>query len=124
MSYADLNYYRNTYKGRACASDSILQGWLDRATDDINILNNYNININDLSITNLDLLKKSNCAQAEHYVINGDGYDDFNNFTIGKFSVSNKEYSSRQTTGLCERAEQFLTAANLNFRGIQCARYL
>jgi len=122
MAYADTTYYRSTYIGRTCTDDDTLEKWLARAADDLDCLTLGGIVVADLTAANLEYLKKANCAQAENYVISGDGSDSVESFSIGAFSM--KQASGSTTNVICDRASRYLFQAGLGFRGVQiCNRY-
>jgi hypothetical protein len=120
MSYADLTYYKNTWKGTTI-SDADTTKWLDRATDDIDIITNQSIDISILTTKQLDYLKKANCSQAEYYINNGQDGIDGESLSIGQFSISGV---SKSNDNLCDLAYKYLDAAGLNFAGVGiCDRY-
>lgn len=121
MAYADLTYYRETYIGRACPDDAELTRLLARAADDIDLYTSYGIIIENLLLWEQELIKKSNCAQAENYVVNGDGLDNFDNLSLGSFSISGGKAYKGNTLAL--NAMKYLNLTSFGFRGIQCARY-
>ena len=124
MSYADKTYYRSTYIGEVCASDTTLEKWLSRAADDINIYCLNGIDVDSLSAAELENLKKANCAQAENYVINGSGTDDYDSVSLGAFSYKKAAKDNDRGGVLSERAARYLFAANLLHRGVAlCDRF-
>lgn len=124
MSYADKTYYRTTYIGEPCAVDTMLEKWLSRAADDINIYCFNGIVVDNLTAAELENLKKANCAQAENYVINGSGTDDYDSVSLGSFSYKKSADDNDRGGVLCERAARYLFAANLLNRSLSvCDRY-
>jgi hypothetical protein len=119
MSYADLDYYRDTYKGEPETDDTTLQKWLDRATDDIDYVTNNNIDVSTLTVYQLEELKKANCAQSETYVKNGDlnGDGSFNEVSVGSFSIKGGMIVSGGVI-ISGRAYRYLSNAGLLYRGI------
>ena len=118
MAHADATFYRETYKGRACDDDSILNRWLSRASDDIDAACGEALTLADLDTAAQAHVKRATCAQAETYIANGDGLDDdFESASIGSFSVSKK--TVRPGDGfLSARAQRFLDLAGLTFAGV------
>lgn len=125
MAYADKTFYRNTYIGRSCATDATLDKWLARASDDIDIYTFNGVDVDDLSATELVWLQKATCAQAEDYVINGEGSESFASVSIGSFAMAKGDAEpSKAAGGLCENALRYLTLTGLSFRGVKvCSRY-
>ena len=119
MSYADKTYYRNTYIGRACTVDATLEKWLSRASDDLDIFTYNGIDTDALSADQLTALQKACCAQAEHYVIDGDEIDSTESFSLGSFSIESTGSSGGGAGVLCERAERYLSLSGLLYRGVQ-----
>ena len=123
MSYADKTFYRSTYIGRAITSDTELEKWLSRASDDINIFTFGSIVVDDIEPAQLDALQKACCAQAENYVINGDEIDRAKSVSLGAFSMSEDTTEGGGQGVLCERAERYLSLSGLLFRGVSvCSR--
>ena len=124
MIYADKTFYRNTYIGRPCATDTTLEKWLARASDDIDIYTFNGVIVDDLTATDLTWLKKATCAQAEDYVINGEGSESFASVSIGSFSMAKGDAeSSKAAGGLCENALRYLSLTGLAYRGVRvCSR--
>ena len=118
MAYADKTYYRNTYIGESCTVDATLDKWLSRATDDIDIYCMNSIVLADLTAAELENLKKANCAQAENYVINGSGTDDYESASLGSFSYKKSADDNDRGGVLGERAARYLFAANLLNRSV------
>ena len=122
MAYATKTYYRSTYIGRPCAVDATLEAWLARASDDIDLETGFGFVYADLTVVQQTLVQKATCAQAENYIVNGDGIDIFNSVSIGSFSLSGGDKRESQK-GICENANRFLIAAGLGFRGVPvCSR--
>jgi hypothetical protein len=123
MSYSTTDFYRDTYQGRACTSDDTLEKWLSRASDDIDIYTFNSFDTADLSVAALAALQKACCAQAESYLVIGDGFDDFENFSIGSFSIKKGASGQDRSGVLCENAQRYLFQAGLLFRGVNvCSR--
>lgn len=119
--YADTDYYNDTYIGRTCTDDDILEKWLSRASDDIDVVTLGTVDITELSTGALEYLKKATCAQTEYYVINGDEEDSAESFSLGAFSI--KESTDKGSEGgvLCNRALRYLVLAGLGHRRV-CVR--
>ena len=115
MSYATLDYYKNTYLG-AADTDANITKWLSRASDDIDITCLYKVP-ETLTAQETTLLQKACCAQAENYVTNGDGLGDSASLSIGSFSISNKESSSEKAT-LCAAAMKYIAFTGFQNRSI------
>ena len=123
MSYADKTFYRSTYIGRAITSDTELEKWLSRASDDLDIFTFGSIVVDDLEPAQLDALQKACCAQAENYVINGDEIDRAKSVSLGAFSMTEDTSEGGGQGVLCERAERYLSLSGLLFRGVSvCSR--
>ena len=116
MSYATLDYYKNTYLG-AADTDANITKWLARASDDIDITCLYNVPAT-LTAEQSTLLQKACCAQAENYVINGDGPGDGASLSIGSFSISNNREGSAENPVLCGKAMRFLAFTGFQNRSI------
>jgi len=121
MAYADVTFYRETYIGRNCLDDDTLEKWLSRASDDIDILTGMKIDTATMYAFELTLLKKATCAQAENYLVNGDGVDgDFESASLGSFSYSGGKI---ETGKVCENSFKYLELTGLLFGGVPCARF-
>jgi hypothetical protein len=120
MAYADLTYYKTTYLGTSVI-DAETTKWLSRAADDIDAMGS--IDVDELTASQLELLKKANCAQAEYYVSNGAIYNEgVQSASIGKFSYSGKSSSGMQGL-LSSRAMQYLLTAGLGGSMVDVAGY-
>jgi hypothetical protein len=123
MAYATKTFYRETYQGRICSTDATLDKWLDRASDDLDTYVFNGIDVLSLSLAKQDALSKACCAQAENYLINGDGMDDFSSLTLGSFKIDKGAEGQDRSGILCEAAQGHLFRAGLSFRGVQiCSR--
>jgi hypothetical protein len=120
MAYADLTFYRNTYQGRTEADDETLNKWLSRASDDIDLQTHFSIDPAALTPLQTKILSIATCAQAEEYIVNGDGMDYSGSFSIGSFSMSDKGKSS---SPMCEKAMRLLVETGLLYRGVSCGRF-
>lgn len=118
MSYADLTFYKNTWKG-TLSTDAEITKYLDRATDDINIMTNYSIDVSTLNTLQLELLKKSNCAQAENYIVNGESETMGDNIRIGSFSMSG---GKQINANVSDKAFKYLDAAGLYYAGLSLCK--
>jgi len=120
MSYATLEYYKTTYQG-ATDTDANITKYLARASDDIDIASGLSFTFADLDTVYQTLVQKATCAQAENYVINGDGLGDIASLSIGSFSVSNNKSQggSVQRPVLASRAVQFLALTGLMNRSVR-----
>jgi hypothetical protein len=123
MAYATLTDYRTIYIGRTCSVDATLTKWLDRASDDLDTYVFNGITLADLSVDQAAALVKACCAQAENYLINGDGMDDFESFSIGSFSIKQGAQGQDRSGILCEAAQRHLFRAGLSFRGVFIAEH-
>ena len=97
MSYADLTYYKGTYKGFDPQDDDEIEKMLERATDDINMRCSCTPLVeSDYHPNQWEYIKKANCAQAEYYLLNGEGYNEGGSpsATLGRFSYSGGEKGS------------------------------
>jgi hypothetical protein len=121
MAYADLTYYKTTYVGRSVV-DAETTKWLERASDDLDMMTGFQIVEADLSPWQLTQVKKACCAQAEFYVTNGETYnaDAVQSASIGKFSYSGGSSGSSRPT-LSPRAMNYLSATGLMFAGVSVA---
>lgn len=116
MPYADSTYYLNTYLGVDPNNSTALNRALARASDDVDLATQFSIVEADLSATNLTLVKKATCAQAEFYVMNGDTYNEpekAESVSILSFSQNKALTQPKPTGGLCARAMQFLEQTGL-----------
>lgn len=104
--YATLDYYKNTYLG-AIDTDANITKWLARASEDIDIACLFQVPDSPTSAQTA-LLQKACCAQAENYVINGDGLADNASLSIGSFSVSNSAGGAASKPILISKAVQHL----------------
>lgn len=120
MSYATLDYYKTTYQG-AIDTDANITKYLARASDDIDIACGLSFTYADLDAVYQELVQKATCAQAENYVINGDGLGDIASLSIGSFSVSDTgaKNGSAQRPVLASRAVQFLALTGLMNRSVR-----
>ena len=119
MSYADLDYYKNTYLGEDPGDDTELQKWLNRATDDIDIAYGGSFDEDDYHSTQWAALQNACSAQAEFYVMNGDTYNTdgiVQSASVGKFS-----YSGNATGGsslFCKRARAYMMRSGVGRRSV------
>ena len=72
--YADINFYKEEYLGEDPQDDVLLNKLLSRASDDVDYYA-PELEVSELSIKDLELVKKATCAQAEFYVLNGEEYN-------------------------------------------------
>jgi len=113
MAYATLTYYKTTYVGES-ASDADITKWLDRASDDIDAMTVLPIDVDTLSATQLDLLSRAACAQAEGYIRNGG--DEFSgSVSLGGFSMNG---ASKKSGGFFDRAARYLFRLGLLNRSV------
>lgn len=116
-SYADIDYYKNDWKGFDPEDDEELQKYLDRAATDIDVKTAYSFNFDDLIDVQKKLVKDANCSQAEFYLKNGE--DDlkgkFSPVKIGQFQISGV---STKYQVLSDRSCSYLSAAGLLYRGL------
>lgn len=117
MSYADLTYYKTTWRGSG--SDADITKYLELATDDIDILINNQIDITELTEKQIDYLKKANCSQTEYYIDNGydEATNNYDSVSVGKVSLSSK--NKRNTSILCDTALKYLEGAGLLDRSVR-----
>ena len=114
--YADSTYYLTTYLGVDPANSTALNRALARASDDVDLATQFSIDLLTISATNLTLVKKANCAQAEFYVMNGDTYNEpekAESVSILSFSQNKALTQPKPTGGLCARSMQFLEQTGL-----------
>lgn len=122
-----LDYYKNTYIGEDPDDDVLLTKLIQRASDDINSLCNWELpedltDLDDDTVKNL--LYKAVAAQADWYVLNGESYNDdsSDSVSIGKFSYSSS-YSKSSTNSdkpLCKRAYRYMEQSGYLYRGVNC----
>jgi len=123
MSYATLDYYKNTYLGSA-DTDANITKWLSRASDDIDIACLYQVPATPTAAQTA-LLQKACCVQAENYVINGDGLAESASLSVGSFSVSNSSCGSSGSSArpvLVDGAVRFLVFTGFYSRCIGYSR--
>lgn len=116
MSYADLIYYKDTYRGYDPDDDREIGRALERATDDIALRCGNELVESDYTALQWENVKKANCAQAEYYLLNGEAYNENGGaaFSLGKFNFSGaganrSNYSARfrqylSMSGVCSAA--------------------
>jgi len=121
MAYADKTFYRTTYYGRECANDATLDKWLTRASDDIDTFCGYGFTFADLETIQQTIIKRAVCAQAENYIVNGDGADDFDSVSLGSFSISGG--AQKNTGGICDKARGFVNMSGVFMGAISCGTY-
>lgn len=122
MAYADAAYYTNTWHGTYAGSD--LAVLLDRAADvlDATCLNSIDITV--LTPTQLNLLKKANCAQADYIVNTLGGTDGMSgstggSFHIGSYSETNSDGAGASSAcAVSAQAGMYLFGAGLGYRGL------
>lgn len=119
MAYADATYYKTTYHGRAASDDTTLGVWLSRASDDIDMINFGAVDTTGLSAEELEALKKATCAQAENYVINGEGGEQIDSVSLGAFSIKKSSKADSSGGVICDRAERYLSLAGIGSRGVR-----
>lgn len=116
MSYATLDYYKNTYGGKT-ASDPTITAYLNRASKDLDIASMNRIVVAEMEVEELVSLYDANCAQAEFYVDNGTSVQGSGeSASLGSFSYSGS--STAAPGGLSKRAAQFLMLTGLMSRAI------
>lgn len=115
MAYATLTYYKTTYVGEA-ASDADIEKYLDRASDDIDAITVQAIDTDTMSASQLDLLARATCAQAEGYIQGGDSSFS-GSVGLGGFSMSGVV---KKTGGLFDRAGRYAFRLGLLNRSIGC----
>ena len=121
MAYADKTFYRTTYYGRECSVDATLEKWLTRASDDIDTFCGYSFTFDDLETIQQTIIKRAVCAQAENYIVNGDGADDFDSVSLGSFSISGG--AKQNTASICDKAKNFVFCAGVFTAAIPCGTY-
>ncbi|WP_040209869.1 hypothetical protein [Clostridium polynesiense] len=88
MAYADLSYYKNTFRGNKIADESLLE----RASDQIDSLTFNRINgvgFNSLTPFQQDKIKKAVCIQAEFIEQYGEYIDmPLSGYSVGDVSLS------------------------------------
>jgi hypothetical protein len=120
MSYATIDYYKNTFYG-ASASDAMIEKYLSRASDDIDANALYSFTFEELPALFQELVKKACCAQAENYISNGEDEGGYSSLTVGSFAVS-LSVDAKKSGILCGRAIQYLATTGLANRCIGMVR--
>lgn len=115
MAYATLEYYKTTYGG-ASAADATITAYLNRASDDMDMMSMVAIDTASMGVEQLDLLAKATCAQAEGYINNGDAELSSGSVSLGAFSMSGASGSKK--SGLFTRAYRFAVMAGLANRSV------
>lgn len=110
MSYADITYYRDTYKG-VQAGDTELARLLMRGADDLD--NISIIDYDNMSATNQELIKKANCMQTEH-LLSVDGLDGFTSIKLGNLSLSGAQ--STASGQVQSSVKRLLSQAGVEYR--------
>ena len=122
MSYADLDFYKNTYFGEDPGDDTAINKALSRASDAIDAVCNGPIDTSEIYERQVTDLKKANCAQAEFYILNGEPFNDVEgqNVKIGNFSYSGQS-SAGDAGMISERANMYLAMSGLYQGGLPSA---
>ena len=115
MSYADVTYYKDTYKGLDPGDDAEISKFLERATDDINAVCGGLFEEDSVYSQQWTLLKKANCAQADWYLQNGETYNDEKgqSVKVGQFSHSGGSGAGSLAGILSSRANMYLNQSGL-----------
>jgi len=120
--YASLTYYRNTYVGRICSDDTELTRLLTRASNAIDLYCAYGFTYADLTTQFKSLIDSATCAEAENYLVNGDGLDTFSSASLGAFSFSGGKQKSAPE--LSDNCLKYLYLTGYAFRGVQqCSKF-
>jgi len=107
MPYADNTFYRDTYAGAAVSDDTELTRLLTKASNDIDLICNYNFTFSELDATDQKFVKMATCAQAESYAVHGEDDQDFQNISLGAFSISGGG-KKNQNSYVCDNALKYL----------------
>lgn len=110
MSYADISYYRDTYKG-VPAGDTELARLLSRGADDLD--NIAVIDFDNMTAESQDLIKKANCMQTEH-LLSVDGLEGFTSIKLGNLSLSGAE--SNKSGQVQPDVKRLLSRAGVEWR--------
>jgi hypothetical protein len=112
MSYADVDFYKNTFFGIE-TDDNIIEKFLIRASDIIDLYTNYTIDIDKLTEKQLVILKRANCVQAEMFIRKNDTELDYNSMSLGSFSISNSSKNDKKIV-IDSLTKHYLFCAGIN----------
>lgn len=117
MSYITQSYYDSTYFGVSAGTD--FARLAARASDDIDIATMYGIVLADLTAAELAMVQKATCAQVEHYVQNGDTYNEAESAgeQIGSYKAP-AQATRKNPMALCPRAVAYLEQSGLMGRAV------
>lgn len=134
MPYITPEYYNNVYKGAAAPDSADLERYIERASDIIDQVTNFQLygkDINGLPPFFRDLIMKATAAQVEFYVMKGGdaavnaGTDDMNSVSVGSFSYStgggsssNGGSSGARSARVSPSVLSFLEPTGLLYRGV------
>lgn len=118
MSYANVEFYKNTYCGNSIPDDCI-QKELDKASDAVDIVTRMRIKrlggINALSEFNQRQIQMAVCCQAD-YLYSKSSLSDVSSYSIGDVSVSVDAASSSKTYD--SQCLFYLNSTGLTYRGL------
>lgn len=132
MPYITPEYYNDVYKGAAAPDSADLERYIERASDIIDQVTNFQLygkDINSLPPLFRDLIMKATAAQVEFYVMKGGdaavnaGTDGMNSVSVGSFSYSTGGSSSNGSSGtqsarVSPSVLSFLAPTGLLYRGV------
>jgi hypothetical protein len=123
VSYADSDYYENTYKGNKIP-EADLDSYLQKASDDIDILTynrieSYYGGFTGLSVFQQNVVKKATCYQADYLYEAGDAIElnSVGSFSILDISV-NRGGKDNKVSKFSRSAIALLNTTNLTNRGL------
>lgn len=114
MAYA--TYAQYIALGYASAAQATIEAYLNRASDDMDIVSLGKLDASTLEPEEVAILVKATCAQAEHYVLNGTGGFE-GSVSLGTFSMSGNSSSSPSKI-LCQRSMRFLAMIGMTNRSV------
>lgn len=122
MPYIDQDYYLDQYKGKPITDPNELDRTILRASDAIDILTNYKINMETAHPFIVGQVKKATAALVEHYVLTG-GYDesiqpDLFNVSVGTFSYSIGNQEQGASTRIPDLVNNLLANTGLLYAGL------
>lgn len=113
MSYADYIFYSTVWGGES--SEEEIEKYLSRASDDIDMITDNQIELNELTAKQIEYLKKANCVQADTYISHGYNEDVYDSVSVGKVSLS----GLKKLSIMNNKAMQYLISAGLLVRSVK-----
>ena len=113
MSYVDVDYYKDIFKGTLIPEEEI-QKELDVSSDIIDQLNYYRIDVDKLTAFQLDKVQKAVCTQAEYNKTMGEYPEGISGYSMNGTSVTLKN-----NRGLSSTAIALLQPTGLRYRGLK-----